>query len=560
MNINKYELYKEPFIRRANNKFYNTKSIMFDYFISLIPLFLSGIYKLGYLKFINSKNIYDLFKPIIFILLGGLISYSVEVVYFYIKHRKENPFINSFNSFSFIPGVILSMIIPIYTPLWILIIGCVISNFIGKIIFGGFGKNIFNPALVGYIFIISGYYYNINNNINDIISSITPLNQLQNILKNNFKIEEVINSYGGLINLILNKNAISIAESSVVALLIGFIYLCIKKVIDYKIPVIYLLSSFIFCFFISLFININPFVFSFYNIFTGGLLFGAVYMATDPVTSPRSVYGRIIYSLFLGLLTMFLRFISDYPDGTATSILFMNMLTPLIDNFGAKLRVKDFNHKKIFNVLSIVFIYLLLSIYTILKINEQKIVEEPKIKIEIISIKQDFKSLENNEIKFNYELKIEENKINLTCDLNGNILNGLNNINENEILITNFLKENKVNKKSTSKDNHIGYISHVNKNNGLIKFIAVSMGYVDNCIIEIVYENEIINSEVNLSKETQLDGGLEHSNGSINDLIDLGNGERIDVVSNVTYTSVALISARKAVDDYIIFLKGGNNE
>lgn len=561
--IKKYDLYKEPYIRKADYKYYGTDNIMIDFLISLLPIILIGWYQNGIVIFNNNKSIISLFYPLVFVILGGLFTFLTELIYFYITNKKDKNYIKkAINSYAIIPGILLSLILPLNTPIWVLLIGCVFASFIGKIIFGGFGNNIFNPALLGYVFIMTAFYGVINKNNIDIISSSTPLNSLNNILRGNVLIDNVINK-NNILSFCFGLKYGTMAEVSNIACIISFIYLIIRKVINYKTTIICLLTFFITCFIVALFININPLLFSVYNLFSGGIIFGAVFMVTEPVTSPRSVYGKIVYSFFIGVITLMLRLLSDLNDGTSTAILFMNMLSLFIDNIFSKIRVENNKVKKLKPFMIVFLIYFIILSYSTIKLKSLQINDKNEINIELINIKQDYTALKDNVISFIYEVKINNNNNNnyITSDIDGNITSNLNDYEEDvkEKLIE-IIKNNKINKKSI-KD-HYGYIKSIEEvNENEYNIIAYSRGYIDSVIITFNYKNNILTVlNIDLSKETQLKEGLEYSDGSKQDLLDLGKGERSDVVSNVTYTSIALISCRQVISDYIEFLNGGSNE
>ena len=559
-----YELYKEPYIRKADYKFYGTNNIMIDFIISLLPIILIGWYQNGVKIFIENKSIGSLFYPIIFILIGGLLTFLIELVYYYFKNinKKNNEFIKiTLNSHAMIPGLLLSLILPLQTPIWVLIIGCLFTTIIGKLIFGGFGHNIFNPALVGYIFVMTAFYSVISKNNIDIISSPTPLNDLSNILNGSLSIKDLVEEKG-LVNICFGLKYGTIAETSSLACLISFIYLIVRKVIDYRMVLFCLLSFFITSLIIGFFTNDNSLLFAIYNLFNGGIIFGSVFMVTEPVTSPRSVYGKIIYSIFIGITALILRLISDLEDGTSTAILFMNMLSIILDNYGAKIRVEKILIYKI-RMLSILFIiYIVFTTYTILKIKTFKIIDE-QTNIELINIKQDYNELiENNNIIFEYNIKINNNDLIIKSDINGNILSNLDVTEEEHELIKEFIIKNKINQRSTIKNNHYGYITKISIiENNKYEIISNSRGYYDNVKMIVIIENKnIIDVNVDLSLEKELQGGLDHASGTKQDLINIGKNENSDIVSGVTYTSVAIMSCRKVVLDYMNTILGGNNE
>ena len=564
----KYEIFKEPYIRKADYKYYGTKNIMIDFIISLLPIILAGWYQNGVKIFINNNNYLTLFYPLIFVILGGLFTFSIEAIYFYFFNRdnKElNCFEKSLNSYSIIPGLLLSIILPLNTPIWVLLIGCIFTTIFGKIVFGGFGHNIFNPALVGYIFIMTAFYGVINNTSSDIVTSSTPLQELNNILFHNKTIDEIISNNGGIVNVCFGLKSGTIGETSSIACFVSLLYLYIRKVIDIKTPLIVLLTFFITSILIASFININIINFSLFNLFNGGIIFGAIFMATEPVTSPRSYYGKIIYAFFIGLIALFLRLLSDLRDGTSTAILFMNSLTIIIDLLGAKLRAENNIVKKLSKIFVITIIYLSITSYSVLKLNSYKKSNnnEQDIKIEIKTIMQEYSKINEQKIEFIYQIELDDNEYEISSDINGNILSDLSmfSIEEQDKIKAEIVK-NKINKRSLNKEKHYGYIINVEiieDNN--FNITSYARGYFDNVIITINYNNGNISKvEVDLSKETELSGGLANSTGSKKDLIEIGEGKRTDIVSGVTYTSVSLLSARKAINDYINYLNGGINE
>lgn len=567
----KFDLYKEPYIRKADNKYYGSNVIMFDFLISLLPIILIGWYQNGIRVFMNNKSLISLIHPIIFVILGGLSCFIFEALYFYLTRKKEdkNIFELSLKSHSIIPGILLSLILPLNTPYWVLIIGCFITSIIAKMIFGGFGQNVFNPALVGYIFIMTAFYSVIsNNNLHtDVVSSSTPLQEINDILSNKILIESISNN--NVLKYLFKLKSGTLAETSIITCIISYVYLIIRKAINYKIPLLCILSFFISSLAIGLFLKSDTLTFAIYNLFNGGIIFGAIFMVTEPVTSPRSVIGKYIYSIFIGLLILILRLLSDLKDGTATAILFMNMLSSIIDNIGAKIRVENNVIKKLKTISIFIIIYILINSYSIIKINTFKVIGNDNnitedTKIDIINVKQDYSKLNEQTVEFIYTVIVDNKTYIINCDIDGNIKQDNNNY-QDDSLKENIYKEilkNKINKRNTNKNNHYGYIAEVdqiNENEYIITSYA--RGYVNDVIIQIIYkDNQIIDTKVILDKEIELQGGLANSTGNVQDLINIGKGENSDIVSGVTYTSVSLFSARKAIIDYINNVLGGNNE
>ena len=344
-----------PYIRKANSKTYGTEVMMRDFIISLIPLILFAWVKNGLIPFIDGNiGIIQMLYPLIFICIGGLSALVIEGIFFLIVNKDEDVKKKLKYSYGLIPGLLLAMILPLNTPIWVLIFGTVFGVVFGKLLFGGFGYNIFNPALIGYVFVIVAFYGEITanggifnaNEINEVISGVTPLAEF----KNGQDVQATINAYGGLGNFFLGFIPGSIAETSSALCIVSFVYLLVRKTINWRIPVIYVGTVFILSYIIGVSQGYaTDLTFTLFNVLSGGLLFGAVFMATEPVTSPRTPNGKIVFGLLLGVLTVMLRNISDMPEGVATSILFMNLFTPTLDNVFAKVRVSDKPKKAILN-------------------------------------------------------------------------------------------------------------------------------------------------------------------------------------------------------------------
>lgn len=389
MSDRKFLLAKGPFIRRSDFGKLNTKTMMMDIIIALIPLMIFAWVKNGILPLashIDGTNFYTMIRPLLFIIIGSGSAYLFEALYylFFIKTEKIdnkevkiNPFVKAWNTYGIIPGMMLSMILPLNTPLWVLLIGTFFAIWIGKMIFGGFGYNLFNPALVGYIFVMTAFYGVISKNggyLNpsetiDIVSGATPLADFKNVLSGAESLDSVINAHGSLLKFFLGVRSGSLAETSGLLIVLAYAYLVIKKVIDWKMPLTYVGTVFILSYIIGAFTGYATTLnYALFNIFNGGVLFAAVFMVTEPVTNPRNDYAKLIYAVFIGILTITLRFLSDMPEGASTAILFMNMFTPLLDLSFAKLRVEDSIKKRIIGYGIYVFIAVAITLFIILRL------------------------------------------------------------------------------------------------------------------------------------------------------------------------------------------------
>lgn len=236
-----------------------------------------------------------------------------------------------------VTGLLLAFNVPSNIPWWIIVIGALVSIGIGKLSFGGLGKNIFNPALVGRVFLLISFpvqmtTWPVNKLSNiDAVTSATPLSLIKEGITNGTPISQ-IQGLPGIDDMMLGIGGGSLGEISALLLIIGGLYMLWKKVITWHIPVSILLTvvliSGIF-WLINQEIYINPI----YHLVTGGLMLGAIFMATDMVSSPMTPQGQIIYGIGIGIITISIRMFGAYPEGISFAILIMNAVTPLINNY-----------------------------------------------------------------------------------------------------------------------------------------------------------------------------------------------------------------------------------
>lgn len=329
---------KGPFIRDDNS----TNKMMNNLFIALLPIILFAFYKNGFLPYKNGDtNVYGLFYPLIFVIVPLLTGFITETLYAFIflKKRKKDLINYTNSSFSIFPGLFLGLILPINTPLAIVILGSLFATIVGKLVYGGFGKNIFNPALVGWIFVITTYALTITSKggyLNPTeIDAVTTATPLSNVVSGIGEYSTKVKPYGSLFNFLIGTIPGAVGETSALLCIIGFIYLVFKKVLKWIIPVIYISTVFLLTLIIGL-SNGAGIWYPLFQILSGGLMFGAIFMATDPVTSPVTKQGQIIYAFMLGILTVIFRYLTPYAEGVALSILTMNLLVFILDKIGVK--------------------------------------------------------------------------------------------------------------------------------------------------------------------------------------------------------------------------------
>lgn len=230
-----------------------------------------------------------------------------------------------------ITGILLAFNVPSNLPWWIIIIGAMVAIGVGKMSFGGLGTNIFNPALVGRVFLLISFPVQMTTwpvsklaGV-DAVTAATPLAIMKGSIRSG-KIGELPDS----MDLLFGNMPGSLGEISALLLIIGGLYLLVRKVITWQIPVSMLGTIFIFA---AIFHWINPeiYVSPVYHLLTGGAILGAFFMATDMVTSPMTGKGQIIFGIGIGIITMCIRLFGAYPEGVSFAILIMNAVTPLIN-------------------------------------------------------------------------------------------------------------------------------------------------------------------------------------------------------------------------------------
>lgn len=349
-----------PFIKSKNS----TSKMMNYFLVALIPLILFSFYKNGIVPYVKGyTGLVELFYPVIFPLIGAFTTTLIEYIYYKFIKKDKHATDKVLNSYPYITGILVSFVLPINTPIIVLIIGCIIAIVVGKLIYGGFGHNIFNPALIGCLFVVTMYGALISSNggyLNkyelDTISSATPLSNLKTTTDVNYN--SIVSPYGSLNNFFIGNIPGSIGETSAILCLIAFLFLSFKKVIKWKIPVFYVGTVFLMTSIIGT-INGLGIWYPLFQILSGGLLFGAIFMATDPVTSPVTTVGQIMYGILLGILTVVFRFLSSSPEGVMTSILTMNMFVFVLDRIGVS-ESSSFK-KAIFPILTLILVILCIT-------------------------------------------------------------------------------------------------------------------------------------------------------------------------------------------------------
>lgn len=234
-------------------------------------------------------------------------------------------------------GILLAMNLPASIPWWIIVIGALVAIGIGKMTYGGLGQNPFNPALVGRVFLLIAYPVQMtawpaNNLAVDATSGATPLALIKEAVKSGKSLSAITDQLPSYGDMFFGNVGGSLGEVSALLLLIGFVYLLVRKVITWHIPVAILGTMFLFSGILNL-ADPTQYVSPIFQLLSGGALLGAIYMATDMVTSPMNTKGQLIYGLGIGVLTVCIRLWGSYPEGMSFAILIMNAFTPLINAY-----------------------------------------------------------------------------------------------------------------------------------------------------------------------------------------------------------------------------------
>lgn len=229
-----------------------------------------------------------------------------------------------------ITGLLLAFNLPVSIPLWMVVIGAAVSIVVVKQFFGGIGQNFVNPALIGRIVLLNSFSVAMTTwtqpltwmNKSDAVTSASPLPTINAMISGGAAPEDV-----NLVEMLLGWRAGCLGETCAIAILLGFAYLLIRKVISPTIPLTFVGTVTV----VMLIAGKGDLTFVAYEILGGGLLLGAVFMATDYTTSPITFKGKIIFGIGCGLITSLIRIFGSLPEGVSYSIIIMNILVPLIE-------------------------------------------------------------------------------------------------------------------------------------------------------------------------------------------------------------------------------------
>ncbi len=299
--------------------------IMYDVIFAMLPAFAFSIYVFG---------LGALMVTLIAVLSAVLFEYLIT------KHLlKREPDI--LDGSAVVTGMLLAFNVPSNLPWWLIVLGSFVAIGIGKMSFGGLGNNPFNPALVGRVFLLVSFPVQMTTwpapfesrmSITDVVTGATPLGFIKDGLKNGENLVDLMQDVPRHMDFLLGMQPGSMGEISGLLLIFGFLFLVFRKVITWHIPVIVIGTMFVFSGLLWLG-NPDRFIDPLFHILTGGALLGAIFMATDYVTSPMTIRGVVIYSMGIGIITILVRVFGAYPEGISFAILIMNAFVPLLNKY-----------------------------------------------------------------------------------------------------------------------------------------------------------------------------------------------------------------------------------
>jgi electron transport complex protein RnfD len=303
----------------------STKKLMFSVVIALLPALLSSVFYFGTGAIIVTASA---------VISCLLFEYLIQ------KFILGKP-VSITDGSAIVTGLLLAFNLPSNLPVFMVVLGSLVAIGIAKMTFGGLGNNPFNPALVGRVFLLISFPVQMttwplplgmSTGYTDALTGATPLAVIKEGIKNGEQLPDLMEKVPDVVQMLVGKMGGSMGEVSALALLTGFAYLLFKKVITWHIPVSILGTVFIFT---SIHHYINPGTSAgpVFHLLSGGLLLGAIFMATDYVTSPMNRIAMLIYGCLIGLLTVIIRLYGAYPEGVSFAILIMNAFVPLLNTY-----------------------------------------------------------------------------------------------------------------------------------------------------------------------------------------------------------------------------------
>lgn len=303
----------------------SVKKLMYGVILSLVPAFLVSIYLFGTGALV-----------VTLVSIASCVLFESVIQKYILKTE-----VRISDGSAIVTGLLLAFNLPSNLPWWMIVIGALFAIGVGKMTYGGLGNNPFNPALVGRVFLLISFPVQMTSwplpivsrlQYADAVTGATPLGMLKEAVRNGEAVPEVMKQLPDHMQLFLGQMGGSLGEVSAVALLLGFAWLLYKKIITWHIPVFMVGTVYIFTGILWLIDpakNASPL----FHILTGGILLGAIYMATDLVTSPMTKPGMILFAIGIGIITVVIRVFGSYPEGVSFAILIMNAFVPLINKY-----------------------------------------------------------------------------------------------------------------------------------------------------------------------------------------------------------------------------------
>lgn len=330
----KFRLNKGPFLRNKRT----TTSIMLELFAVLMVVWgvSIGFYATKY-HILAGLRVFEIGA------ISLLVTLLVDVIVALIKGKRKIKDIFKYvlKSYSYVTALIFALCLPAGTSFYVVVIGALIATVIGKYVFGGFGNNIFNPAIIGRIFVGLSFGDKLKT-IQVVKTSSASMDAIDVVggatLTGSIDWTTGVSSFTGnnkvnLLGTLFGEYQGAIGETFTILLIVAAIYLIIRGIVNFRLTTGYLLTALLCSLGIGLVNGVdNLGTYLLTSLSTGGLMFAATFMITDPVTSPKSQDGKIIYAIIAGFLTIFIRVFSSYPEGVMFSIALANMVTPLIDS------------------------------------------------------------------------------------------------------------------------------------------------------------------------------------------------------------------------------------
>lgn len=303
-----------------------TKKIMFGVVVALVPAMLVSFYYFGLSAIILTL-----------VSVASCLLFEWLIQKFILKGKTSIT-----DGSAIITGILLAFNVPTSLPVWMLVVGALIAIGVAKMSYGGLGKNPFNPALIGRVFLLisfpvdmttwpkPGLPFGTTNFAVDGLTGPTPLGIVKEGIKQGHTVDQLQSQLPHYADMLFGQMGGSLGEVSAIALIIGGLFMLIRKIITWHIPVAFIGTTLIFAGILWM-IDPSQFVNPLFHLVTGGLMLGAIFMATDMVTSPMSKSGQIVFGIGCGVLTILIRVWGSYPEGVSFAILLMNAFTPLIN-------------------------------------------------------------------------------------------------------------------------------------------------------------------------------------------------------------------------------------